>query len=341
MTNEIQVIPENEIAVAFQTFTAKELFERVEKEARSVVFDLSNSKEQTALRSHVYKLRQSKTAFDNHGKALKDKYAEIPKKIDAERKLFKESIDNLIEELIAPLVAIEVAESQRKKDIESRITAIKIIPSLAAELDSKAIQDETQKLKLIQIDSSFQEYETQAKLAKYEAIDAMDILFIEATKAEEAEAEALRITNAEIEADRIKQEELEKQRQIERDEQIKRQATIDAENAVKAKQNELVRQKEEAERKAQEAQKQAELAIEREKQRVAEEQRQLAEAEAKRQANKAHQKRTCEKALDDLKSIVMADTTGLTLGEMMKDSDLKKIINAIHKGEVSNISINY
>ena len=67
MTNEIQVIEQNEIAVAFQTFTAKELFERVKEQATSIVFDLSNPKERIALKSHVYKIRQSKTAFDNHG----------------------------------------------------------------------------------------------------------------------------------------------------------------------------------------------------------------------------------------------------------------------------------
>ena len=89
MTNEIQVIEENEIAVAFQKFTAKELFARLEEQAMSVVFDLTNPKERIALKSHVYKIRQSKTAFDSHGSELKKQYTEVTSKIDAERKVFK------------------------------------------------------------------------------------------------------------------------------------------------------------------------------------------------------------------------------------------------------------
>lgn len=344
MTNEIQVIPENDIQVAFKKFDATEIFGRLSAEAKSVVFDLSDPKQHAALRSHVAKIRKSKAAFESFGSDLKKQYAEIPKKIDETRKYFKESCDDLIEELLAPLVQIEMAEKKRKDDIQAKINLISLDMDHVEnnKTSSLELKELLTKIKAIKITSDeFNEFETQAKIVRMDAIESLESMIPEAESLEAKEAEELKIINAEIEADRIKQEEIEKQRQIERDEQIKRQATIDAENAVKAKQDELLRQKEEAERKAQEAQKKADLAIEREKQRVAEEQRQLAEAESKRQANKAHQKRTCEKALDDLKSIVMADTTGLTLGEMMKDSDLKKIINAIHKGEVSNISINY
>ena len=81
MTNEIQVIPENEIQVAFKKFDATEIFGRLSAEAKSVVFDLSDPKQHTALRSHVAKIRKSKAAFESFGSDLKKQYAEIPKKL--------------------------------------------------------------------------------------------------------------------------------------------------------------------------------------------------------------------------------------------------------------------
>ena len=342
MTNEIQVIEENEIAVAFQNFTAQSLFDRIKKQATSIVFDLNNPKDQKALRSQVYKIRQSKTAFDNHGKALKEQYTDVTKKIDQERKSFKDQCEELVNEMLAPLVEIETKEQNRKKNHEKNIQDI-INLGIFDDFqlyNSSHISRRVTALKQITVDSNFQEYESQAKLAKYETLESLEKMFSAQLEVEVKESEAKRIAEEQAEALRIQEENSAKKRQAERDEQIKQQAILQAQKDNEAKERELVSQKEKAEQQAKIAEQQAELKIkqaEEAAQRKIEQDRQKAEAEkkaadvaeAKRQANKAHQKRICAEILESL----------VSLGQ--SEESAKILINHIHSGKVAHVSIKY
>lgn len=348
MSNEITIIPENEIQVAFKKFDATEIFERLKTEAKSVVFDLSDPKQQTALRSHVAKVRKSKAAFENFGKDLKRQYAEIPKKIDETRRYFEDSCNELIEELLSPLVAIEMAEKERVNAIQSRINEIKLT---ADDLFSR--QSSSAELKVFlamlqdyKIDAQgFNEFETEAKLLRFETIERLELLIPKTELFEADEIKRAEEVKAKAEAE-----------ELERIERIKREAALEAERNAKAAldkaeaekremQERFEKSKKESEEKARlakiEAEENAKKAVEAEKARQAKIEAEELEAERKRQENKAHRKRVGQAALEGFKNIVMSETTGLKLGEMMKDSDIQKIILAIHNGEVPNITINY
>ena len=374
MTNEIQVIEENEIAVAFQTFTAKELFERVKEQATSIVFDLTDPKERIALKSHVYKIRQSKTAFDSHGSELKKQYTEVTSKIDAERKVFKTECDKLIEELLAPLVEIELAEKKRTEDIKARIQAIKDFLDPTYLDNSNQIKANIANLKAIEIDESFQELESQAKLAKYETLEELEKTLVYRINLEKEEAEAIRIANEEIEAERIKKEAEEKQRQIERDERIAREAAEKAQRAAEEKarleverfEREKREQAEKVAREKQEAdQREAQLKLQKEqaelreaqlkqkaiddakqaeidKQNAIEAERLRIESEQKAQAEAAEKAEIARQENKKLRDKVLLESVESLINETGIDEvQAKKVIKAIFEKKVLNISIKF
>lgn len=374
MTNEIQVIEENEIAVAFQKFTAKELFARLEEQAMSVVFDLTNPKERIALKSHVYKIRQSKTAFDSHGSELKKQYTEVTSKIDAERKVFKTECDILIEKLLAPLVEIELAEKKRTEDIKARIQAIKDFIDPIYLDNSTQIKANIANLKAIEIDGSFQELESQAKLAKYETLEELEKVLAYRINLEHEEAEAIRIANEKIEADRIKKAEEEKQRQIERDERIARDAAEKAQREAEEKarleadrfEREKREQAEKAAREKQEAeQREAQLKLQKEqaelreaqlkqkaiddakqaeidKQKAIEAERIRIESEQKAQAEAGEKAEIARQENKKLRDKVLLESVESLMNETGIDEDqAKKVIKAIFEKKVLNISIKF
>ena len=374
MTNEIQVIEQNEIAVAFQKFTAKELFARLEQQATSVVFDLTNPKERIALKSHVYKIRQSKTAFDSHGSELKKQYTEVTSKIDAERKVFKTECDKLIEELLAPLVEIELAEKKRTEDIKARIQAIKDFLDPTYLDNSNQIKANIANLKAIEIDESFQELQSQAKLAKYETLEELEKTLVYRINLEKEEAEAIRIANEEIEAERIKKEAEEKQRQIERDERIAREAAEKAQREAEEKarleverfEREKREQAEKVAREKQEAeQREAQLKLQKEqaelreaqlkqkaiddakqaeidKQNAIEAERLRIESEQKAQAEAAEKAEIARQENKKLRDKVLLESVESLMNETGIDEvQAKKVIKAIFEKKVLNISIKF
>lgn len=364
--NELQVLEQNSNAIveAFKTEGgAKALFDRIAEQARSVVPDLSTDKGRKAIASMARKVASTKTAFDAHGKELKEQYTVITNKIDADRKLFRDSCDALRDEIRKPLTEWEQAEADR---VAKHQAVIRAIHSLHDEnilnKESHEIKGYIFDLENTEIDSSFEEFEQEAKIAKLETLEKLRTALSTREKYEAEQAELERLRQAEIE-----------RQQKERDEAIARQAAenarIEAEQKAKAKADRIEREKieaiekaereirESAEREARlkaekeaaelrEAQlkqqaieqaKQAEIkekqAIEAERKRIEDEQaaqlKAQQEAEAARQANKEHKARICNEALAGLSEIGISEEQG------------KSIIRAIHAGSIPHVSIKF
>jgi hypothetical protein len=82
---------------------------------KTLVFNYENAKDQKEARSHIYKLRQLKSAVEiRRGEAKKDSL-EYGRKIDAHANEIKEEIENMISVHMVPILAIE----QREKDQET------------------------------------------------------------------------------------------------------------------------------------------------------------------------------------------------------------------------------
>ena len=133
---EIQVLEQNSNAIveAYKTEGgAQSLFDRIAEQARSVVPDLSTDKGRKAIASMARKVASSKTAFDAHGKELKEQYTAITSKIDADRKLFRDQCDALRDEIRKPLTDWENADKQRIIDIEviTVCCSLRVLPWLS------------------------------------------------------------------------------------------------------------------------------------------------------------------------------------------------------------------
>lgn len=350
---ELQVLEQNVIVSAFQAENGtKSLFEKIATEARSVIFDMSVKKERDALKSFAYNLARTKTTVDNYGKEMVTEIKKQSGVIDADRKFWRDNMDLLQEEIRKPLTDFENAEKDRVAKHEAAIRAIKsLYDENTAFQELHVIKGSIFDLENFKIDESFEEYEEQAKLAKFETLEKLRTALVACEKADAERAELERLRQADIE-----------RQQKERDEKIAREAAdkarVEAEakaladrkraeqEKLEAEQREarLKLEKEQAELREQqlkqqaiEREKQAEIdrqnAVEAECLRIEQEAKAKADAELKeqqaREANKAHKKKICNEALQGLMNIGVSEELG------------KQILQAIHKGEVPHVSIKF
>ena len=263
MTTELQTLEQNSnvIVEAFKIDGgAQSLFDRIAEQARSVVPDLSTDKGRKAIASMARKVASSKTAFDAHGKELKEQYTVITGKIDADRKLFRDQCDALRDEIRKPLTDWENAEKER---ISKHENAIKEITDLLLPenilVDSDVIASNIRWLEKVPMGTMFEEFEDRIKLAKLETLETLRIAFDNKLKleTEQAELEALR------QAETLRQ-------QQERDAQIAREAaekaTRQAEEKARIERERVQKEKDEAEQREAKLKHEAEQALIREQQ---------------------------------------------------------------------------
>lgn len=273
MANELVVI---EQATALDLFTAPErvnqMLEHIkslaEEERKELDSDFSVAKNRKAFASLAYKVAQTKTYIDKEGKAVVDKLKELPKKVDASRKLFRDELDALSTEIRKPLTEWEAQEKAREE----------------AEALKKQIEaDHEEALQMNELFDLRKAEEERKRIAREEEMKRQ--------ASEQARLEAERKAQQEIEA--AAKREREAREAAERAEREKQEVIQRAEQAAKEAQERAEREKRlaiEAERKkAQEA----------EQTRLAEEERKRQE-DAKRQADKEHQKAVNNKAMQDL-----------------------------------------
>ncbi|EPN9924512.1 cell envelope biogenesis protein TolA [Proteus mirabilis] len=286
MANELVVI---EQATALDLFTASEKVNQMleyikslaEEERKELDSDFSVAKNRKALASLAYKVAQTKTYIDKEGKAVVDKLKELPKKVDANRKIFRDELDALSTDIRKPLTEWEAQEKAREE----------------AEALKKQIEvDHEEALQMNELFDLRKAEEERKRIAREEEMKRQ--------AAEQARLEAERKAQQEIEA--AARREREAKEAAERAEREKQEAIQRAERAAKEA-------KEKAERDAREAQERAErekqLAIEAERKKVQEaEQARLAEEErkrqeeAKRQADKEHRRKYNQETLQALVS---------------------------------------
>lgn len=331
---ELEIADQNIVVAAFKTpGGTTELFERIAQEARSHVPDVTTKKGRDQIGSLAMKVSKSKTFIEKCGKELvADQKAQI-KLIDDDRIATVKKFDELRNEILAPRDAWERAEKDRVKKHEDAIESIKNNACYYIDTTLVELKQSLAFAEQVIVDESFEEYQEQAKIAKYEAIELLRVAVASREKyeAEQAELEALR----QAEQVRIQQE---------RDAQIAREAAEKAtrEAAEKARFEAERVQREKAESEQREARLKAEKeaaelravqAAENERKRIEAEQAAKAEAERKaaeeREADQAHKKLICSEALKGLTDLGVSVDQG------------KAILNAINKGLVPHVSIKF
>ncbi|HHU6911482.1 TPA: hypothetical protein ACUI19_000409 [Klebsiella pneumoniae] len=257
----------NAMAVFTNNDQLDPLIEAIEKEARSLVPDVTTKKGRDAIASMAHKVARSKTYIDNAGKDLVAELKALPKQIDESRRVVRERLDALKDEVRRPLTEWEAEQE--------RIKAEEAMNALHAE--ALAMNEEFDRQLAARIESDH-----EMALLMNDAFDRE-----QADKA--AEAERQRIAHEE-EIKRMAAaaaaREVEQRAQREREEAAHREAVLKAQ-AEQAERDRIA-----AEQKA-EADKQA--AIEAERRKAQEEADRIRrEAEQREQARLAEEKRKAE-----------------------------------------------
>lgn len=310
----------NAMAVFTNNDQLDPLIEAIEKEARSLVPDVTTKKGRDAIASMAHKVARSKTYIDNAGKDLVAELKALPKQIDESRRVVRERLDALKDEVRRPLTEWEAEQE--------RIKAEEAMNALHAE--ALAMNEEFDRQLAARIESDH-----EMALLMNDAFDRE-----QADKA--AEAERQRIAHEE-EIKRLAAaaaaREVEQRAQREREEAAHREAVLKAQ-AEQAERDRIA-----AEQKA-EADKQA--AIEAERRKAQEEADRIRrEAEQREQARLAEEKRKAdEQALREAdvkhrKAVGVEVVKALMANTSLTRDQAIEVLTAVKDGRIPHTGISY
>lgn len=280
---------------AMAVFTSNEqldpIIEAIEKEARSLVPDVSTKKGRDAIASMAHKVARSKTYIDNAGKDLVAELKALPKQIDESRRLVRERLDLLKDEVRRPLTEWE-AEQERiaaEKAAEEERLRFEAKEKAALEALRKQI-DADHEMALLMNDAFDREAAEMKAEAERHRIAHEEFLkkmaAAEAKKEAEEKAERERAEAARRETElKLKAEQAERDR-IAAERKAEAEKKEAAERAEREKQEAIAAEQRKAQEAAEKVRREAEA---KEAARLAEEKR-MADETAKREADVKHRK---------------------------------------------------
>ncbi|HGW8644840.1 TPA: hypothetical protein ACNRQT_000619 [Klebsiella pneumoniae] len=310
----------NAMAVFTNNDQLDPLIEAIEKEARSLVPDVTTKKGRDAIASMAHKVARSKTYIDNAGKDLVAELKALPKQIDESRRVVRERLDALKDEVRRPLTEWEAEQE--------RIKAEEAMNALHAE--ALAMNEDFDRRLAARIESDH-----EMALLMNDAFDRE-----QADKA--AEAERQRIAHEE-EIKRLAAaaaaREVEQRAQREREEAAHREAVLKAQAEQAERDRIAAEQKAEADKQAaveaerrkaqEEADRIRQEAEQREQARLAEEKRK-ADEQARREADVKHRKAVGTEIVKAL----MANTS------LTRDQAIE-VLTAVKDGRIPHTGISY
>ncbi|WP_324723797.1 hypothetical protein [Lelliottia sp. JS-SCA-14] len=280
---------------AMAVFTTKEqldpIIEAIEKEARSLVPDVSTKKGRDAIASMAHKVARSKTYIDNAGKDLVAELKALPKQIDESRRLVRERLDLLKDEVRRPLTEWE-AEQERiaaEKAAEEERLRIEAEEKSALEALKKQVEADHE-MALLMNEAFDRDAKAKAEEAERQRIAHEEELKRQATEQAKREAEEKaereRAESARREAElRLKAEQAERDR-IAAEQKAEADKKAAAEQAERDKQAAIAEEQRKAQEAAEKVRREADA---KEAARLAEEKRK-ADEQAKREADVKHRK---------------------------------------------------
>jgi len=320
---------------AMAVFTSKEqldpLLEKIETEARSLVPDLTTKKGRDAIASMAHKVARSKTYIDNAGKDLVAELKALPKQIDESRRIVRERLDALKDEVRRPLTEWEAEQERIKAEEEMNAWHAEAL-EMNENIDlQRAIQFEADhEMALLMNKDIDRDREEQRRLAEQAQRDREEQIKREA--AEQAKREAEEKHRAELEA--AARREAEARAETERAEREAREAQERTARLAQEAREQAEREKKEViaaeQRKAQEeAARIKREAEQKEAARLAEEKR-IADETAKREADVKHRKAVGT----DIVNALMANTS------LTREQGIE-VLTALKDNLIPRTKINY
>ena len=281
--------------------------------------DITTNAGRKEVAAYAYRIAQTKTYLEGIGAELAKDAKELPKRIDASRKLLKDTLDAWRDEAREPLTNYEAEQEAQKQAILDCIDALKPVENWQA-------------LTAAEAEALYNQLKESADLEPcvfgdyyHAAVEQQSLTLIiylnRKAAAEKDEAEAAELTKLRAEAA--------ERAEADRIESIKKEAAAKAVADEQARQASEQKAKDDA---AQKAQDDANREILRLKVEAENKEKAIADekaAEAAREANRNHVKAINNQAANDVA------ITGLTVEQS------KAVIVAIAKGLVRNVTIKY
>lgn len=341
-------------ATVFAPGGVESILSKLEADVRAFTTDISTETGRKAVASLAYKVARSKTALDEMGKELVSDLKAQTGKIDAERRIIRDRLDALRDEVRKPLDDFENAEKERVAAHEAILFAISEAAQLTPGAGIAAINARLEVVRdLSQRD--WQEFSARATVTAETARKALDAALVQETKREAEAAELARLraeqlareqaereakiaaeaaerakVAAEAKAAREAQEAAAKaEAERKRVEQEKADAVARAEKAEADKKAAAAKAAQDAKNAAEAAERSRLASVEAERKRVAEIAAREAAEKAKREADKAHRAKFNNEALAAFEALGFAKEPS------------RALVEAIARGEVPHVSINY
>lgn len=303
----------------FNGSKSEELVSGIEKEARSFIPDLSTDKSRKEIASLSAKVSKSKVVLDNLGKRLVSKWKSDAKLVDNERKMIRDRLDSLRDEVRQPLTKWEhnEKEKQKAKQLEKELLDCQIQAILENDLFDRQKEIERKEAEQIKIEAE-KVVKAELERIKSERIEREKEIAVEAAEKAKNEAEE----KAAKEKEKAEQEIINAKTAV----KMEKLKAIEAAELAERDKIQAVKDAEEKEK-----QKSIDAEIKRRDEEASEQQRldNIKAEEERKAANKNHQAKINRHILKQLKTI------GLT------DDQSKLLITAIVKKEIDYISIQY
>jgi colicin import membrane protein len=331
-TTELVVI---ERASALEVFTSPtkidELLQDIERQARSFVPDLSTGTSRKAIASMANKVARSKTYIDAIGKDVVADLKKLPAQIDEQRRLVRERLDLLKDEVRKPLTDWEVEQERfaAEKAAEEERLRIATEEKAAAEAMAIRVRDDHELALYMNKDIDRERAEKAAELERQRIAHEEEI--------KRQAAEQARI-DAEENIKREREESAQREAALKLKAEQEEQAKIEVQQAAE-------REKKEAAEKVEREKKEAQERAEREKQEaIAEEQRKQQEAEQRRVAEEKRLKDEADKRAADVahrKTIGTAVVNALTEHAGLTREQAIETLKALMDNKIPHTSIQY
>ncbi|VED49903.1 Uncharacterised protein [Raoultella terrigena] len=320
ITDLVVIEKKNAMAVFTSNDQLDPLIEAIEKEARSLVPDVTTKKGRDAIASMAHKVARSKTYIDNAGKDLVAELKALPKQIDESRRVVRERLDALKDEVRRPLTEWE-AEQERIKAEEAmnemHAEALEMNIKFDQELAAKFEADHEMALLMDKdIDRERADKAAEAERQRIAREEEIKRLAEEKAKREaeekhraELEASARREAEERAAKERAERERIEDQQRAERE----KQAAVEAER-----------------RKAQEEADRIRRETEQREQARLDEEKRKADEQARREADVKHRKFVGTEIVKAL----LANTS------LTRDQAIE-VLTAIKDGNIPHTGISY
>jgi hypothetical protein len=191
--NALVVIETLTPAVFTEVGGVEAIISKLETDVRSIDTDISTPAGRAAIKSLAHKVARSKTALDDMGKALVADLKKQTGAVDADRRIIRDRLDALKDEVRKPLTDWEDAEDRRIAGHQNEIQRLIDLALFTAERPTAAEVSE----RLVELEAApkreWQEFAKPAETARADTFSKLTVLKSAAVKFEAEQAELARL----------------------------------------------------------------------------------------------------------------------------------------------------